>query len=59
MGIEKMVDVEYTCPLSPLAQRVAKEELREDEATRSFALRQMREWIAKNPRIIFCRTGKN
>ncbi len=54
-----MEDTEkYDCPLSQFALKVAKEELREDEETRIFALQQMREWIKKNPRIIFCRTGK-
>lgn len=48
----------YKCPLSKHATKVAKEELREDEETRNFALQQMREWIEKNPRIIFCRTGR-
>lgn len=54
-----MADAEkYTCPLSQLARKVAKEELREDEETVNFALEQMRDWIKKNPRIIACRTGK-
>jgi len=48
---------EYVCPLSELAKKVAKEELREDDETRAFVLKQMREWIKKNPRIQFCRTG--
>lgn len=54
-----MADAEkYTCPLSQLARKVAKEELREDEETVIFALEQMRDWIKKNPRIISCRTGE-
>ncbi|XP_065219188.1 alpha-tocopherol transfer protein-like isoform X2 [Planococcus citri] len=42
--------------LSEYAVKLAKQELREDEQTRQFALIQMREWIKKNPRIIHCRT---
>lgn len=50
-------ETKYTCALSKRALKVAKQELREDEQTREFALIQMREWIRKNPRIIYCRTG--
>lgn len=38
---------------------MAKVELREDEETRNHALATMREWIAKHPDIINCRTGTN
>lgn len=36
---------------------LAKVELREDDETRAHALATMREWIAKHPDIINCRTG--
>lgn len=49
---------EYICTLSPEAQIVAKEELREDDHTRHTALASMREWIIQNPRIKNCRMGK-
>lgn len=55
-----MTDIEeYVCPLSEFAKTVAKEELREDDETRIFVLKQMRDWIQKNPRILHCRTGMN
>lgn len=38
--------------------KMAKEELREDEATRSNALTQMRLWLKQNNKIIYCRSGK-
>jgi hypothetical protein len=37
---------------------VAKEELREDEATRNNALVQMRLWLKQNNKIIYSRSGK-
>lgn len=52
-----MGNPQYECTLSPLAKKVAKEELREDDEIRSFALQQMRNWIAKHPRIVSCRIG--
>jgi hypothetical protein len=45
------------CILSPEVALVAKEELREDQGTRSQALAQIRDWIRKNPDIKNCRTG--
>ncbi|CAG9826419.1 unnamed protein product [Diabrotica balteata] len=45
----------YVCTLSPETQRIAKEELREDEHTRQTALASMREWIMQNPKIKLCR----
>ncbi|KAL9699674.1 hypothetical protein quinque_003115 [Culex quinquefasciatus] len=36
--------------------RIARAELREDDQLRKQSLEQMREWIAKNPRIKNCRT---
>lgn len=38
--------------------RVAKKELREDEATRNNALVQMRLWLKQNKKIIYSRSGK-
>lgn len=37
---------------------IAKEELREDEATRNNALVQMRLWLKQNKKIIHSRSGK-
>lgn len=37
---------------------IAKEELREDEATRNNALIQMRLWLKQNNKIIHSRSGK-
>lgn len=37
---------------------IAKEELREDEATRNNALAQMRLWLKQNKKIIHSRSGK-
>uniref|UniRef100_A0A1I8JUC2 CRAL-TRIO domain-containing protein n=1 Tax=Anopheles funestus TaxID=62324 RepID=A0A1I8JUC2_ANOFN len=41
---------------SELHRRIARDELREDQAIVEQALQQMREWIAKNPAILTCRT---
>lgn len=49
--------VKYNCPLSEETQRVAKEQLREDNDSRDHALQQMQEWVKRNPRIERCRTG--
>lgn len=38
--------------------KIAKEELREDEATRDNALSQMRLWLKQNKKIIYSRSGK-
>lgn len=46
---------DYTCTLSPELQKVAKEELREDENARSQALEQLRDWIKKHQSIQKCR----
>lgn len=43
--------------LSEETLEVARQELREDESTRQNALRQIKEWAVKNPRIISCREG--
>lgn len=49
---------EYVCTLSEETQAIAKEELREDRASRDSALASMREWIIQNPKIVNCRLGK-
>ncbi|KAK9891932.1 hypothetical protein WA026_017415 [Henosepilachna vigintioctopunctata] len=46
----------YVSPLSEETQRIAMEELREDEHSRKTALASMREWIKQNPKIKYCRT---
>ncbi|XP_017770676.1 PREDICTED: alpha-tocopherol transfer protein-like [Nicrophorus vespilloides] len=46
---------EYECKLSEETQKIAKEELREDNNARVQALASMREWIIQNPKIINCR----
>jgi CRAL/TRIO domain len=43
-------------PISELAQKVAKSELREDKETREQSLKQLREWILKNYDIENVRT---
>lgn len=49
----------YVCTLSKDMQKVAKEELHEDDNIRKQALAQFREWIAKHPHIKKCRTDAN
>lgn len=49
---------EYVCTLPEETQRIAREELREDESTRTQALASMRHWIMNNPRIVNCRLGR-
>lgn len=51
-------DDDYVCSLSPDTEKFAREDLREDEATRKHGIEAMREWINKNPDITNCRTGK-
>lgn len=46
----------YQWSLPPAFKKIAQEELREDETIRTQSLTQMREWIAKHPHIIRCRT---
>lgn len=47
----------YVCSLPEDVQKIALEELREDENIRDQSLEQMREWITKHPNIKRCRTG--
>ncbi|XP_071446333.1 alpha-tocopherol transfer protein-like [Hetaerina americana] len=46
---------EYEWTLGEELAEIAKKELREDESVRNQSLRQMRDWIRKNPRIASCR----
>ncbi|XP_053676018.1 clavesin-2-like [Anopheles nili] len=46
----------YEFTLPELYQKIAKDELREDDEIREQSLTQMREWIAKHPYIRKCRT---
>ncbi|KAG8268234.1 alpha-tocopherol transfer protein-like isoform X1 [Homalodisca vitripennis] len=46
----------YMSPLSEDTRRLAREELREDEAIRENALEHMKKWAEDNPRIETCRT---
>lgn len=48
---------EYICDLNEELQQLGREELRESTESRAFALKLMREWILKNPRILSCRMG--
>lgn len=56
MGLGGEMFEPYTCPLPADVQKVALDELREDENTRNQSLDQMREWITKHPNIKKCRT---
>ncbi|XP_058066229.1 clavesin-2-like [Anopheles bellator] len=47
---------EYRFTLPEQYRQIAKEELREDDATRKQALTEMRQWIVDNPHIRSCRT---
>ncbi|EAT36452.1 AAEL011457-PA [Aedes aegypti] len=47
---------EYKTTLGPEDLRKAKEELHEDDNSREPALAQIREYIAKHPQIVRCRT---
>ncbi|XP_059490712.1 clavesin-1-like [Neocloeon triangulifer] len=46
----------YVCSLSADTAKFAKQDLREDEATREHGLKAMREWLSKNADIKNCRT---
>jgi hypothetical protein len=48
----------YKFTLPAKYKEIAKEELREDDAIRTHALSQLRDWIAKHPHIKRCRTGE-
>lgn len=57
-GYEEGKGENYECGLSQELQQTAQRELREDEATRSHALRQMRQWVNMHPDIHSCRKGR-
>lgn len=58
-GYEEGEGENYECRLSQELQQTAQRELREDEATRSHALRQLRQWVNMHPDIHSCRKGRN
>ncbi|KAH0535829.1 clavesin-2-like [Cotesia glomerata] len=49
-------EINYKCSLSKETQKIALEELREDENIRNQSLEQFRDWILKHPFIKRCRT---
>lgn len=49
---------EYQCPLSADTQKVAEDELRETENSRSQALAALRSWMEQNPKFMAIRMGK-
>ncbi|XP_055630430.1 retinaldehyde-binding protein 1-like isoform X1 [Toxorhynchites rutilus septentrionalis] len=57
-GIDKCPSTyaRYECKLDSKTLQIAKDELRESEATRDAAMAQLREFIAKHPQIQTCRT---
>ena len=48
----------YNFELSDELREMVKTELRETDATRSFAINAIREWIQTNPRIASVRVGE-
>uniref|UniRef100_A0A182N7T0 CRAL-TRIO domain-containing protein n=1 Tax=Anopheles dirus TaxID=7168 RepID=A0A182N7T0_9DIPT len=50
---------QYRPVSSALHRQIARDELREEPAIVEQALQQMRDWIAKNPAILACRTDAN
>ncbi|XP_019543278.2 retinaldehyde-binding protein 1 [Aedes albopictus] len=58
LGMDKkpLVYDQYKTTLGPEDLRRAKEQLHEDENSREPALAQLREYIAKHPQIVRCRT---
>lgn len=55
-SITKIDDYKFTLPDD--LRRMAEKELRETKNTRENALRALREYIQKNPRIVLTRLGK-
>ncbi|CAB3378960.1 Hypothetical predicted protein [Cloeon dipterum] len=51
-----LFDDNYVCSLSADTAKFAKEDLREDQATREHGIKAMREWLTKNPDIKNCRS---
>ncbi|CAH0703717.1 unnamed protein product [Spodoptera exigua] len=50
---------EYQCPLSADTQKVAEDELRETENSRSQALAALRSWMEQNPKFMAIRMDAN
>lgn len=50
---------DYICKLSSDTQIIAEKELRETEHIRKHAIKSLREWAEKNPRIIKVRLDSN
>lgn len=57
LGGQEANTQEYVCNLPESVQKIAMEELREDDNIREQSLQQLREWISKHPAIKKCRTG--
>ena len=49
----------YECTLSNELQQLAKDELRETEEVRQHAIKALRDWVLKNPRIEVTRLDAN
>ncbi|KAL2735238.1 clavesin-1-like [Vespula squamosa] len=56
MGMDEQQEFNYECGLSKDTQKMAKDELREDDKMREQTLEQFRQWILKHPSIKACRT---
>jgi hypothetical protein len=50
-------DDDYVWTLQPKYRKIAETELQETDGRRIQAVKQMREWIEKHPKIIHCRSG--
>lgn len=48
---------EYQCPLSAETQKIAEDELRETQNSRSQALAALRSWMEQNPKLMAVRMG--
>lgn len=57
--IEKMADESYGKELAEEVNKLAKEDLREDDLLKKQSLDRMREWLAKSSEIKFCRDGNH
>ncbi|XP_047350648.1 clavesin-2-like [Vespa velutina] len=55
MGMDEQQEFSYECGLSKDTQKMAKDELREDDKMREQSLEQFRQWILKHPSIKTCR----
>ncbi|XP_026745283.1 alpha-tocopherol transfer protein-like isoform X2 [Trichoplusia ni] len=50
---------EYQCPLSAETQKIAEDELRETQNSRSQALAALRSWMEQNPKLMAVRMDSN